>query len=238
MLAARRLEIVEDYHKSSYRLRRDSGKISFGVLNRLAEYAVPGHHPKGTILFGEGQASRGVFILHSGHVKLFTSSADGRSFILRFAAPGEILGLAGTLSGQPYETWAEATQPTQTGFVEREHFVSCMRRDAELAVHVAMNLGESYGSAIARVRAFGLSRSATQKLAVFLLDWCGNNRPFDDAAGTACTLTHEEIAQVIGVSRETITRLLSRFKKKGLIRWKCGNILLTDRAALERSAVD
>ena len=209
--------------------------MSSEAMSRLAAFAAPVHHPKGAALFIEGQAPRGIFILYSGRVKLFTSSADGRTFILRFADPGEILGLAGTLSGQPYEAWAEATQATQTGFVERRDLVHVMRHCGEVAVQVAMRLGESYCSAIAKVRAMGHSRSAGQKLAIFLLDWCENNRPVYDEAGARFTLTHQEIAQVIGISRETVTRLFSEFKKRGLIQWKGCNLVLTDRDALESS---
>lgn len=235
---ARQLKIVENCRSRSYRPLRKSGDISSEVVSRLSAFAIPLRHPKGTVLFAEGQPSCGVFILYSGRVKLFTSSADGKTFILKFADPGEILGLAGGLSGQPYETWAVAIQPTQTGFVERRHLVRLMRHHSELAVQVAMQLGESYCSAIAGVGVMAHSRPASQRLATFLLDWCKSNRPFYDEAGARLTLTHEEIGQVIGTSRETVTRLLSGFKKKGLIQWRGCNLVLTDRAALESSMVN
>ena len=238
MLAACQLKIVETGHERSYRSLRKSGDIRSEVAGRLAAFAIPLSHSKGTALFGEGQPSRGVFILYSGRVKLFTSSADGKNLILRFADPGEILGLAGTLSGQPYEAWAEASQPTQTGFLERRYLVHLMRRHCELAVQMAMQLGEVYCSAIAGVRAMGHSRSASQKLASFLLNWCESNCPLHDDANVRFALTHEEIAQVIGASRETVTRLLSEFKKKGLIQWRDCNLVLTNRAALESSATN
>ena len=103
MLAVRQLETVENRRRLSYRPPRESGNTSSEVVSRLAAFAIPARHPKGAVLFAEGQPSRGIFMLYSGRVKLFTSSADGKTFILRFADPGEMLGLAGTLSGQPYE---------------------------------------------------------------------------------------------------------------------------------------
>jgi CRP/FNR family transcriptional regulator, cyclic AMP receptor protein len=238
MLAARQLEIVENCHKPSYQPRKNSGHISSEIVNKLAAFAIPLYHPEGAALFAEGQPSRGVFILYSGRVKLFTSSADGKILILGFADPGEILGLAGTLSGQPYEAWAEAIQPAQTSFVERRYLVHLMRRHRDLAVQVAMHLGDTYCSAIAGVRILGHSRSANQKLAAFLLGCCEINSPFYDRVGARLTLTHEEISQMIGTSRETVTRLLSGFRKKGLIQWKGCNLILTDRAALESSAAN
>jgi len=113
VLAARQLKIVETCDDRSLRSLGKNSDMASEVVGRLAAFAVPLFHQKGTTLFGEGQPSRGVFILYSGRVKFFTSSADGKNLILRFADPGEILGLAGTLSGQPYEAWAEAIQPTQ-----------------------------------------------------------------------------------------------------------------------------
>ena len=238
MLAARQLRIVETRDKRSHRSLRKNSDICSEVAGRLAAFAIPLYQPTGTALFGEGQPSRGVFILYSGRVKLFTSSVEGKTLILGFANPGEILGLAGTLSGQPYEAWAEAIQPTQTGFVERRYLVHQMRHQTELALQVAMQLGQSYCSAIAGARAWGHSWSASQKLATFLLDWYESNRPCRDEATARLTLTHEEIAQVIGTSRETVTRLLSGFKKKGLIQWKGSNLVLTDRAGLKSSATN
>jgi len=238
MLAARRLETVGNRPE---RFRRPAGKsrdTCSDVVGRLAAFATPFWHPKGAALFAEGQPPRGVFILYAGRVKLFTSSADGRARILKFADPGEILGLAAALSGQPYEAWAEAIQPTQTGFVERAYLVQLIRRHGDLAMRVALQLGESYYSAIAGVRAMGRLRSARQKLATFLLNWCENDRPACDETSARLTLTHEEISQVIGTSRETVTRLLSGFKAKGLIQWRGCNLVLTDRVALESSAAN
>jgi CRP/FNR family transcriptional regulator, cyclic AMP receptor protein len=237
MPAAHRLKIVESDHGQSYRSRAKSSSISSEVVERLAPFAITACHPRGAVIFAEGQPSRGVFILCSGRVKLFTASSNGRTFVLGFANPGKILGLAGALSIQPYEAWAEATQPTRTHFVERKDLVHVMRRHGEVAVQVATQLGESYYSAIAGVRVMGYSRSASQKLATFLLDWWDCNRSsYDRDAGAPFTSTHDEIAEVIGVSRETVTRVLSRFKKKGLIQWKGCNLFLADRVALESSA--
>lgn len=84
----------------------------------------------------------------------------------------------------------------------------------------------------------GHSRSASQKLATSLLDWCKNNRLFDDDVIARLTLTHEEIPHVTGTSRETVTRLLSGFQKNGLIPWEGCNLAFTDSAALENSVAN
>jgi CRP-like cAMP-binding protein len=111
-----------------------------------------------------------------------------------------------------------------------------MQSHHEVAVEVAMQLGESYCSAIAEMRVMGLARTASQKLAIFLLDWFEGYRPFGAAASEQVTLTHKDIAQLLGISRETVTRLLLAFRKLGLIEWADGRLVLAARAALESLA--
>ena len=236
MLAARQLKIVQNSPQLIHIPRRGRGKTVCDVADNFAALATPIYLAKGVVLFAEGQPARGVFFVYSGCVKLFTSSADGKTLILRFAGPREVLGLGEALAGRPYEVWAEATEATESGFVRRDDLVRFMHRDSEIAVKMAMQLGESYSSAIDRVRLMGHSRSASQKLARFLLDWCKRSEPLHDESVARFALTHESIGQVTGSSRETVTRVLSAFKRKGLIQWEGCNLVLRDRTALERSA--
>lgn len=216
--------------------RFKSGCVSSPAFHRLAAHATPAYRQKGEVLFAEGQPSHGVFLLSLGRVKIFTASADGKIFVLKFAGPGEILGLAGTLSRGSYETSAEAVEPAHVGFVERKDLVNVIRHDGEVAMQVALQLSDSYSSAIAGLRTTGLSWSASQRLAMFLLDWHETNRALNGGDTPPLSLTHEEISQSLGISRETVSRIVSRFKKKGLIQSKGRNLVLRNRSALESSA--
>ena len=236
MLRPCQSDVLPSRRFSVYRTRATSACISPRVVVKLSSVAVPATHPTGAVLFQEGQTAGGIYILISGRVKLFTTAADGKIFTIKFADPGTVLGLAPAVSGLPYEAWAQATQPTRTGFVERKGLVHAMQRHHEVAVEVAMQLGESYCSAIAEMRVMGLARTASQKLAIFLLDWFEGYRPFGAAASEQVTLTHKDIAQLLGISRETVTRLLLAFRKLGLIEWADGRLVLAARAALESLA--
>ena len=77
----------------------------------------------GAILFVEGQAARGIFVLCSGKVNLSTTSKDGKILILKTAGPGEALGLSASVSGTNYETTAETATPCLVNFIERKHFM-------------------------------------------------------------------------------------------------------------------
>ena len=191
-------------------------------------------YPKDAILFVEGQEPRGVFILCNGRVKLSTNSADGKSIIVRIAESGEVVGLAGTLSGKAYELTAEALDPLQANFIPREAFLRFLREHGEAAVRVAEILSEIYHATLAEVRYLGFSSSTAEKLARFLLDLPRNPAQSNGHLRATLTLTHREIGEMIGASRETVTRLFAHFKREGLIEVHGSSVIIVDKPQLEK----
>jgi CRP/FNR family cyclic AMP-dependent transcriptional regulator len=228
------LEIIENCVTCPHREARLFCNLSPAPVQRLAEITSSATYPKGASLFVEGQAARGVFILCSGHVKLSTSSADGRTLILRIAESGDLLGLPATISDRPYEVTADVIEPTQANFISRADFLNFLREYGEVAVRAAQELSESYQAALAEMRTIGLSHSAREKLARFVLDWCAQHPSENGAVKFKLTLTHEEIAQMIGASRETVTRLFADFKKKNFLQIKGSSVTIRDKRGLEQ----
>ncbi len=138
-----------------------------------------------------------------------------------------------TVTGKPYELTAEVIEPTQANFISREDFLRFLREHGEAALRVAQQLGETYHSAIAEMRTIGLSHSAGEKLARFLLDLCAGHEDGRGEVKLTLTLTHEEIAQMIGASRETVTRLFAAFKKKQLLQVRGSTLIIKNKAGLE-----
>jgi len=227
------LEIIENCLTCPHREDRLFCHLSEPAVQRLAEITSASSYPKGATLFVEEQAARGVFILCNGRVKLSTSSVDGRTLIVRIAEPGEVLGLPATVTGKPYELTAEVIEPAQANFIPRADFLEFLREHGEVSLRVAQQLGETYHAAVAEMRSIGLSHSAAEKLARFLLDWCGSHGSQTPEIHATLTLTHEEIGQMIGASRETVTRLFANFKKKQLLQINGSTLIVRDKAGLE-----
>ncbi|HUJ15857.1 MAG TPA: Crp/Fnr family transcriptional regulator [Thermoanaerobaculia bacterium] len=193
-----------------------------------------GIYPKGSLLFVEGEQPRGVFILCSGRAKLTTSSSEGKLLIVKIAEPGEVLGASATILGKPYEVSAETLEPSQLNFIKREDFLRFLTANAEVCMHTAQQLSEKYHSAQREIRSLGLSQTTGEKLAKLILDWCdqdGDETP--KGVRLKVLLTHEEIAQMIGTTRETVTRLLSDMKRRKLIDVKGSTVLVLDKGELE-----
>src|SRR6185437_5224375 len=182
--------------------------------------------PPGAVLFVEGQAPRGMYVLCKGRVKLSTTSREGKTLILRIAEPGEVLGLHATVSGKPYELTAETLQASQLNFVKREDFLHFLR--------AAQHLSQNCQSAYEMIRSLGLSHSVTEKMARLLLEWSGDGETTKDGIRVKIALTHEEIAQLVGTSRETVTRVLGDFRKQQIAQLRGSTLLIRNKAALER----
>ena len=227
------LEIIENCMSCPHREDRLFCNLSTPAVQRLAAITSAATYPKGATLFVEGQSPRGVFIICNGRVKLSTSSADGRTLILRIAEPGEVLGLPATVTGMPYELTADVIEPAQANFISRQDFLLFLREHGEAALRVAQQLGETYHSAIAEMRTIGLSHSAGEKLARVLLELAADHDAAKGDIKLTLTLTHEEIAQMIGASRETVTRLFSDFKKKQLLQIKGSTLIIKNKLGLE-----
>jgi CRP/FNR family cyclic AMP-dependent transcriptional regulator len=228
------LQIIESCVACPHKQDRLFCDLPPAALQRLSEITGSATYPKGATLFVEGQAARGVFVLCAGHVKLSTSSADGKTLILRISEPGDLLGLPATISGRAYEVTAEVIEPTQANFISRTDFLNFLREYGDAALRVAQELSETYQSAFAEMRTIGLSHSAGEKLARFILDWSANHESNNGTVKFKLTLTHEEIAQMIGASRETVTRLFADFKKKNLLQIKGSTLTIKNKPALEK----
>jgi CRP/FNR family transcriptional regulator, cyclic AMP receptor protein len=199
------------------------------------------HHttlPAGAILFVEGQLPRGIFVLCSGRVKLSTASRDGKVLILKFAEAGETLGLSAVISGMNYEMTAETATPCQLNYVDRKNLMSLLEENSEVGMHAAQALSRDFQFAYRDMHDLVLARSSTGKLARLLLLSCANEPLTKSAeARVRSGMTHEEMAQRIGASRETVTRLLSDLKRRRLIRLDGATLVIRDRLALEALVV-
>jgi CRP/FNR family transcriptional regulator len=190
--------------------------------------------PPGAVLFVEGQAPRGVYVICSGRVKLTTTSREGKTLILRIAQVGEVLGLHGTVSGKPYELTAETLQPCQPDFVKRDDFLKFLHNHADACLHAAQHLSHDCQSAYDMIRSLGLSHSVSEKLARLLLEWANTGEETKEGIRIKIALTHEEIAQLIGTSRETVTRVLGEFREKEFAQLRGSTLLIRNKAALEK----
>jgi len=207
--------------------------LSPAVVEALEHEAITTTYPTGAVLFAEGQAARGVFIVRRGRVKLSICGSDGRTLILRLVETGWPLGVAAVVSGREYEATAETQEPSEISFIRHTDLLRLMRVHGELALWVTQHISLDYSSTCREIRDLILSDSASEKFARLLMGWLDQNAEAKNPCQMKLALTHEEIGQMIGTSRETVSRLFAGFKKQRLIQQSGSTLVIPNRVALE-----
>jgi CRP/FNR family transcriptional regulator, cyclic AMP receptor protein len=212
-------------------------RFSTAVLRSVDEVSHHSIMPAGAVLFVEGQTPRGIFILCSGTVKLSTTSKDGRVLILKKAVAGEVLGLSAVISGTNYEMTAETATPSQVNYISRQNVMTLLHDEREVGAHASLSLSREFQGAYRDIHDLVLARSSSGKLARLLLSCAPTAFQGSQELHLRSVMTHEEMAQRIGSSRETVTRLLSDLRKRRLIRQKGTTLVIRNRTGLEALAL-
>ena len=200
-----------------YRTLRLFCNLTPEALAVFASLGTSADFPARATLFHEGDRGANVYVLCSGQVKLSCLSSTGKSMILKIAAPGDVLGLSAAVAGLPYETTGESIEPIEVRCIGRAAFLEFLEQFGEASMHAAQTLQAEYRSAFVEARMLSLSQSAAARLAHVLLDWASRGNCGNHDLRFNMALTHEELGSMANVSRETVTRLLGRFRKEQLL---------------------
>jgi CRP/FNR family transcriptional regulator len=209
-------------------------KLSPEALADLTSISLPKCFQAGDILCNEKQEATGVFLILEGIVRLSMNSSDGKRLSLRVARAGEVLGLSSALFGTKCETTAETLSTAKVAQVSGNEFLAFLRRHPEVHRLVTEEVSHQYTMACEQLRTVGLSSSAPEKLARLLLDMSENGQQSENGTRFRFLLTHEQIGEFIGASRETVTRTMGSFKLRRLVALNGSMVTIPNRSALQK----
>ena len=193
-------------------------------------------YPPNTVIFTEGDPAAGLHVVLEREVRTSIGSTDGKHPNLRIARKGEVLGLSSVLAAGTYNATAETLYPAKLAYIARETFVAFLSRHPSTYMAVVEELSRKVSTACEQLRMVALSHSAPEKLARLLLEWSENGQ----TAGMECrirfSLTHEQIGEFIGASRETVTRTLASFRDRQLVKFQGSVLTIPDREVLANYA--
>jgi CRP/FNR family transcriptional regulator, cyclic AMP receptor protein len=192
---------------------------------------------RGAKLFCEGDPVRNVFVICTGQIKISSTSREGKTMILKLAAPGDVLGLSAVLANVVHEVTAEAIERCQVKAMRKQEFVDFLGRHGIASMHAAQSLSGEYLTVFHDAKRLALSGSAAGRLARLLLDWARATANGRAELKFTMALTHEEIANMAGTSRETVTRLLNQFRRDGWLTIRGASMTITNAEQLERLTV-
>lgn len=191
-------------------------------LEALSQQKSCGFFKKGQYIFQENSRLPGVYCIHSGKVKMFRIGPEGKEQIIRFAKTGDMIGYKSILSDEPLSVSAAALDDVSVCFVPKQFLFDTLsinnmftRKLMEVACH---EIGEA-NKIITNLAQKTVRERLAEVLLILKETFGENNEGFLEVK-----LTREEIASFVGTATESVIRLLSEFKKDGLIELKGRNI--------------
>lgn len=188
--------------------------------------------PGSTVLISEAEEPSSILFLLEGEVNISMNSSDGRRFLLEVAGAGDTLGLTSAISGDLSQIRAQAMYPCRFASMQRRDFLAFLSRHPIASQTVARELCVELTRAREILRILGLTSSTTARVAHLLLEWCKVRQRTRDGVQIRCALTHREIGECIGASRETVTRALADFRARDLVRLHGSTLVVTSCSAL------
>ncbi len=191
---------------------------------------------KGEDIFHEGSKATGLYCLVEGKVKVYRQGIDGREHIIRFAFPGEFIGLKALITGNNHTSSAAALEDSVVCFINNNDFLQLMIKYPEFTRNLIVSLSQILEEAEKKMTSLA-QKSVRERLAetlVFLNNSFNLNS--SDAGHAYLNLSRNDIANIIGTAPETVIRLLSEFKDEKLILIKGRKIFLKNPQELSRIA--
>ena len=206
--------------------------LSQKQYDELAGIAVDRSYKRGQIIFSEGDEGIGLYVLIAGKVKVFKLSLEGKEQILHVFEEGEPFGEASVFAGQRFPAHAETLEKSRILFFPRAAFIELIKRDPSLALNMLAILSRRLRKFTLLVEDLSL-KEVPGRLAAYFLSVSEQRDGSDDLK---LDIAKNQLAGLLGTIPETLSRILARMVRQGLIHVDGSRIKIVDRQGLEELA--
>lgn len=230
--------IGHDASMCQYCVQKDNSilcKAKHEYLDEINIHKVSNVYKKGQAIFNEGTFPYGIYCINHGKIKLSHLGDDGKEQITRLLKGGDVLGYRALLSGDTYGSSAVAIEDTQVCFIPKELFINVIKKDSNFAFELMKLLSDELHNAEIKITHLS-QKPVRERLAETLLFIKTTYGYEDDGETLNVRLSREEIANLVGTATESTIRLLSEFKKDGLIGLEGKKIKIINQQKLLKTA--
>ncbi len=204
--------------------------VSEPMLAALADASHIWRVPKGRILFSQTDAAETFFVVRSGSIAIVLSTPDGRELVINEMGPGDYFGELAIVTDQARSTSAVAREASEVIAISREAFLAALESEPKLMRQVLHTTAQRLWHSSERESALAFLDAAA-RLARILLQLDRQS-----SADGFVTIAQEELAQHVGLTRQTVAKILGQWRRAGWVITGRGKIMLLNRAALRRQA--
>ena len=224
---------IEDMLRFSTIFRR----LSPEDRRRLAAVATLREFEKGATLFSEGDESDSLYVVATGHVKVFKTTARGSDVILELFGPGDPVGAVAVYESRPYPASAVTLEPTTCVLVPRQAFFTLLENHPTLVRGLLVGLTHRLVELTNRLAELTGGRIEARLARFFLKLASDVGQERRDGIFIPIVLSRQELADMIGTTIETTIRIMSRWGKEDVVRTEKDGFLVANRKPLETLAL-
>lgn len=203
-----------------------------GHLAELVRRARRRRLDPGQTLFLQGDPADGLYVVLSGRIKVFKTSAKGREQTLMLMGSGDPVGEVAVLSGENYPASAEALEPSEVLYMPRQAFLDLVAREPEIALRLLGALSSRLRTFTRLIEDLSL-REVAERLAAHLLILAGEGEA-DQVVDL--TVSKTQLSAAVGTVPETLSRAFRQLSVSGAVETKGRKVFIKDRALLEKMA--
>ena len=210
------------------RLFRD---LPAATIRQIAALAIRRPYKKGAIIFSRGDPGDALYGVVTGRVRISASARDGKEMFLNIMGPGDTFGEIALLDGNARTATASATAPSELMLLKRDRFLALLQREPSLAVHLLQLLCQRirWTSGLAEDSALLAVPARLARRLLTLAKLHGH----DTRAGAHLSISQEEVARFLGLSRQVINQHLQKWKGEGWVHLGRGKMTIVDENALQ-----
>jgi len=203
--------------------------LSGEVLRMLQGILVQKEFSRGESIFMEGEESTGFFIIHTGRVKVYKLSAEGKEQILHLAGSKELLGAVSAFAGNPYPAHADAMEKTGVFYFPRKAFMELIKKEPSVVMNMMANLSMRLQHFTRMIENLSL-KEVPGRLAAYLLYSCKQTGCRDSVE---MDISKSQLASLLGTIPETLSRILKKLSENGILEVKGRKIRLLKKKELQ-----
>lgn len=188
------------------------------------------------ILFRAGDPSKYLYVVREGQVKLTRTDIDGHEHLLNLVGPGYFLGFD-AIGNPTYSYSAETLTPTVFCRIKHDDIVWLLAEAPQVALNILLAVNEQLAQARNMIRALG-QKTAIEKVAALLLSLYPPDTEGGSGKAGALHLSRQEMAEILGLTVETVSRIMAELRRQGIINAPRGRIVVSARARLQALAGD
>jgi len=205
------------------------GGLDASGLGQIRDIAAERIFNKGEMIFFDGEAGRGFYLVVSGRVKVYKASAEGKEQILHVVGPGESIGAVAVFSGKSYPANAQAILKSRLLFFPRTRFAALLAANPELAMNLLAVFAARLREFAAKIETLSL-KEMPGRLAAYLLEHSDKQQTLDEVR---LEVSKSQLADILGTAPESLSRTFANMTKWKLIKVDGAQIRLLDRSGLQ-----